>query len=346
MARTGRVVVGAAVAVAVAVVAFVAFLSSETPAGRRTCNGSAELCDRHLDEVALPVTHNSMSATEDRFLYPNQEGGIEAQLEDGVRGFLVDAYLGSVRTVDHGQVVYTELDDARFTRAAELAGPEPTRRALELREQAGEPSDDALREVYLCHQFCELGAVRFSDVVDVLRRFLAEHRGEVLVIVVQDELDPNELVSVIEDGGLAQYVATVDPSRPLPTLGSMVESGERVLVGLENGDLGPRLPNVYDAGLIQETPYDFSSVEQLEDPTSCRRHRGHTDAPLFLLNHWVSPASADIAANANDADLLYERAERCAVERQLRVNLVAVDHYEIGGLAEVVDDLNGADSGQ
>ena len=40
----------------------------------------------------------------------------------------------------------------------------------------------------------------------------------------------------------------------------MVESGRRVVIGLENGNLGPRIPNVYDDGLLQETPYDFDSA--------------------------------------------------------------------------------------
>ena len=101
--------------------------------------------------------------------------------------------------------------------------------------QAGPPAADSPRDVYLCHAFCELGAVLFSDVVDVLHQFLDEQPGEVVVIVIQDELAAEELVPVLEDGGLDPYLATIDPSAPLPTLGSMVESGRRLVIGLENG---------------------------------------------------------------------------------------------------------------
>ena len=57
------------------------------------CNGAAELCDRPLDEVVFPATHNSMSAEDDGYVAPNQHHGIPQQLSDGVRGFLMDTTL-------------------------------------------------------------------------------------------------------------------------------------------------------------------------------------------------------------------------------------------------------------
>ena len=159
-----------------------------------------------MDEVALATTHNSMNDAEDGFRYPSQERGIEAQLQDGARGFLVDAYLGSVRPAGDEQIVYTDLSDRRLAQLVKAAGDEPAQHALRLRAQAGPPAADAPRDVYLCHQFCELGAVRFSDVVEVLHRFLDEHRGEVVVVVIQDELA----------GGRARSGARGRRSRPVP----------------------------------------------------------------------------------------------------------------------------------
>jgi hypothetical protein len=57
-----------------------------------TCNGSALLCDRRFDEVAYLVTHNAMSNAEDRFILPNQTFPIYRQLEDGVRGLMLDVH--------------------------------------------------------------------------------------------------------------------------------------------------------------------------------------------------------------------------------------------------------------
>jgi len=321
-------------------VAFVVVVELRQPEDAHECNGSAALCDLRLDQVALATTHNSMNAAADGFEEPSQQSGIEQQLADGVRGFLIDAFLGTVQPSRDGDVVYTDLTRRRLARALSLVGPDAAERALLLRRKVGPPAATAPRDVYLCHRLCELGAVPFSDVVDVLRRFLEAHRSDVLVIVVQDELPAEDLVPVLTDGGLDPYIATLDPTEPMPTLESMVESGRRVLIGLENGDLGPRIPNVYKDGLLQDVPYDYASPEELESPDSCRPFRGEPDAPLFAINHWVTPPSEEAAARVNSAELLQGRADRCAKQRGQPVNLVSVDFYETGDLMDVVDALN------
>lgn len=57
-----------------------------------TCNGHVELCDRPVDEIAFPGAHNAMSNREEGWAGPNQTYGLERQLEDGVRVFLLDVY--------------------------------------------------------------------------------------------------------------------------------------------------------------------------------------------------------------------------------------------------------------
>ncbi len=56
------------------------------------CNGHTDLCDRRVDEVALGMTHNAMSNAEEGWGAPNQNFGIERQLSDGVRGFMLDTH--------------------------------------------------------------------------------------------------------------------------------------------------------------------------------------------------------------------------------------------------------------
>jgi hypothetical protein len=56
------------------------------------CNGAAALCDLRLDEVVLPATHNAMSNADEAWLAPNQQHPPSRQLEDGVRGMLLDTY--------------------------------------------------------------------------------------------------------------------------------------------------------------------------------------------------------------------------------------------------------------
>lgn len=85
---------------AVALVALAVALPSSRP-GREAaiatsgCNGSRALCDRRLDEVVIPATHNAFSAAEEPgWLFANQRHGIERQLRDGIRGLLLDVHLG------------------------------------------------------------------------------------------------------------------------------------------------------------------------------------------------------------------------------------------------------------
>jgi len=57
------------------------------------CNGARELCEKPLNEVTFAVTHNSF-ATPDRFKpgFRNQSQHIDRQLEQGIRGLMLDTY--------------------------------------------------------------------------------------------------------------------------------------------------------------------------------------------------------------------------------------------------------------
>ncbi|TNE91556.1 MAG: phosphatidylinositol-specific phospholipase C domain-containing protein [Deltaproteobacteria bacterium] len=56
------------------------------------CNGHDVLCQLPFDEVAVAMTHNAMSSAEDDWLAPNQTYAMPRQLEDGVRGFMIDTH--------------------------------------------------------------------------------------------------------------------------------------------------------------------------------------------------------------------------------------------------------------
>ena len=68
--------------------------------------------------------------------------------------------------------------------------------------------------------------------------------------------------------------------------------------------------------------------------------RGSSKAPLFLLNHWITPASEQAAATVNGTDVLGDRIDTCARLRRQAVNLVAVDFYESGDVLSVAQGLN------
>ena len=299
------------------------------------CNGHVELCDRRLDEVVLAGTHNSMAASSQGFLFARQQGGIVAQLASGVRAFLVDFHYGArvedlVRT-DFRSEAEEELARAKLS-ADERAATESVLALL------GGVPPDAERTVYFCHLYCELGATPALDELRLVHDFLRENPNEVVVLVVEDFVDPADGVAVLERSGLAGQAWTWRPGEPLPTLGEMIRRGRNVLVLVENeGGAKPWYIPAYD--MLQETPYTFTAPREF----SCALGRGDATNPLFLVNHWISvdPPSRTVAADANARDVLLARGEACRSERGHVPNIIAVDFFADGDLFDVVDVLNG-----
>ncbi len=348
--RPRRVAVGPLVAgtVAVAIVALIVaglVASGGTRAASAiapdTCNGHAELCDRTIDEVAFAGTHNAMSAaTNDDWLFAQQERFLGDQLRDGVHALLIDAYHGQ----RIGGNVRTNLapDKTRADLVAEL-GEEGVEAAERIRDRivgrGGEPGPE---EIWLCHGFCELGAAKLVDGLREVRDFVVSNPHEVLIIVIQDEgPTPAEIAGAFESSGLMPYVYTGPAGPPWPTLRELIDSGERVIVMAEDeagGDAYPWYHAAYE--LMQETPYHFTKPGEL----SCAENRGPADASLFLLNHWIDTSPAPRPSNAakvNAYDVLLARARECQRERGLMPNVIAVDFYRTGDLLRVVDTLNG-----
>ena len=56
------------------------------------CNGSLDLCSKQYNEVAYLTTHNAFNSYQDGLLFPNQTYNIASQLNDGVRGLMIDVY--------------------------------------------------------------------------------------------------------------------------------------------------------------------------------------------------------------------------------------------------------------
>ena len=56
------------------------------------CNGSLDLCSKQYNEVAYLTTHNAFNSGQDGLLFANQTYNIASQLNDGVRGLMIDVY--------------------------------------------------------------------------------------------------------------------------------------------------------------------------------------------------------------------------------------------------------------
>ena len=337
--------VAAAVLVAVALSAVAAGEGIDAPEPSITaCNGHAALCDRRLDEVVLPATHNSMSAPLPGWFAALQERSIGEQLEDGIRGLLLDTHyadrLANGRTRTH------------------FSGPEAVGRAIQqdgvsrksveaaqrLRDRLGFRGSGT-RGIYLCHTFCELGATALSEGLDDIRDFLVTHPADVVVVINQDHVTPADFVAAIGDAGLEPYV--FKGSR-WPTLREMVEQDERLVLLAENQAGATPWYRLAFERITQDTPFTFGEPSQLTAPASleatCAPNRGPAGAPLLLVNHWINTDPVPRPSNAAEVNAyapLLRRARACRRVRGQLPNLLAVDFYRRGDLFRVIDTLNG-----
>ena len=309
------------------------------------CNGHRELCDRTLDEVALAGTHNAMSAaTNPGWLFAQQDRGMDQQMKDGIRALLFDTHYG----IPAGGSVKTDITPSAEERAkleAEL-GTEAVEAALRIRDRI-EGEETGPRGIYLCHALCELGALPIATALGQIRDFLASNPSEVLVIVVEDAVTPEDFVAAFRSAGLERYAYEGRVSPPWPTLRSMIQDDRRLVVFAEKQGTGaPWLRPAFDS--IQETPYTFKKTSQLTDteqlPASCKPNRGEEGASLFQINHWIDTSPAPKPSNAttvNAREPLLRRARTCQKQRGLMPNVLAVDFYARGDVFAVVDELNG-----
>jgi len=320
-------------AAALTVLFIAAAPSAASAADEAPCNTAVELCDRTLDQVVLPGTHNSMSNEEYGWALPNQHFSIPTQLEMGVRAFLIDTFYG--KPSDESGNLIENTDRAHST------------------------------GMFLCHTLCLIGSTPLIEELAKVKDFLAANPREVLVFVNEANITPADFASAVEESDLIEYVYE-GSTDSYPTLEQMIASNQRVVM-LSEGNTGdvPWYHNGY-AGPLQETPYDFRRNEAgdvlttqggmnlLTDPatldSTCRPHRGGSTGKLFLMNHWVNGTLDDsnplmpdpeVAKVLNAKDVLANRARACEARRGKLPTIVAVDDFGDGDLLGAVDELNG-----
>jgi hypothetical protein len=312
----------------------------EDIAGPMECNGSALLCDRRVDEVVFATAHNAMSNVDmPNWMFPQQNGSIQKQLQAGIRGLLIDVHNGE--PVE--DIVRTNLaaEAQSAEKIAGALGDSATAVAVRIRNRlTGEPTGPPA--LYLCHGFCEIGSRLLEPELEQIRDFLRGHPEEVIVMVIEDYAPPERIAEDFEKTGLVQYVYRGPMTARLPTLRSLIEAGTPLIVFLESG--APGVPWLYPAfdGAIMETPYTFHAPDEF----SCKDNRGGGNALLFQINHWIESTPAPRPSNAaivNSYDLLLDRARQCMKRRKHLPNIIAVDFYAVGDLLGVVRTLNGLD---
>jgi len=163
---------------------------------KQVCNGAAALCDRSYEDVAYPTSHNAMSNADDGWSLPNQEHGITWQLDNGVRGLMLDAHL-------NGPAIPT--------------------------------SDVPLGTPLLCHGYCHFGWQHLAEGLGEITTFLDHHPNEVVTIIFESYVSPSVMQTAFEESGLAAYATDHVAGTPWPTLREMIAANDRVVVLTDSG---------------------------------------------------------------------------------------------------------------
>jgi hypothetical protein len=335
VAAAGAVV--AIIAAATAAVALSLAAPSPPQVAASGCNGSPQLCDRRLSNVIFPATHNSFAAAaQPGWLFANQRYGIARQLDDGIRGFLLDIHYGVLDKTKNRVRTDLRAEGTDRNKVAKVLSPEALHTADRLAGRIGAGKLIGDPSLYLCHTLCELGAEPLDQELRVIGRFLGRHPDQVLVVIVEDYVPPGAIEDAFDRAGLLQYVATLERQAPLPTLGDLIQSGKRLVVFAEDKGGTPAwyMPAF---SRIQDTPYDVSNPSALD----CSRGRGRADNPMLLLNHWIARFPPRVSDQVKvGGSFLRDRVARCTSEKGIAGGIVAVDFYERTDVVAVAKQLN------
>jgi len=356
--------------------------SKTTANEQRKCNGSAELCDKPLNEVAFLGSHNAMSTAADPgWLFYEQTKSIPAQLDFGVRALLVKTHYGIPTTVNvtGANTVITDSVAELTVNPIDKDDQYSNDQQLKAKElQANIKVDPNLRDVYLCHVYCEYGATKFTTALGYTRQFLANNPDNVIIWFIGDYVSKADTEKALREAKLFDRVWNYDPNAPMPTLGQMIDAKKNIVMISEFSGAPPAW-NIQGYGVFQDTPFTFRKDAELYAPgsskytgtatvtgpvpatvtgpdgteqwtnewagiSSCAPNRGTPSSPLFQINHWITPAGAaptiGEAKVVNAYDVLKPRVQDCMTQRGKFPTIVGVNFVEIGDALQVVDELN------
>ncbi|KAJ2914279.1 hypothetical protein MD484_g6118, partial [Candolleomyces efflorescens] len=213
--------------------------------------------------------------------------------------------------------------------------------------------------IRLCHTTCVLlDGGTLEDYLKIVKTWLDANPNEVLslLIVNIDNMAASAFGTVFASVGLdtLSYAPSTSPlaATEWPTLGTLIDSGKRLLTFLDNGADLTSVPYLIDEFTnIWET--QFNVVDTADFDCSVNRTRGDTATSMFLINHFLDklvlgqPVPFIEKLNetnaATGAGSLGAHVETCQSVHSRAPNFLLVDFYEFGGgsVFEVAASING-----
>ena len=185
-----------------------------------------------------------MASSTRAFLNANQDPDLTGQLDNGVRGLMLDLHPWTTRAAIAGL--------RRRARPRHAPALSPLLKPL-----APRPG------VWLCHVVCQLGADSAVTQLRSVGTWMRAHRDAVVTLILEDHVSEQQVRDTIAEAGLLSLVATPPRgAQPWPTLGAMVRSNHRLVVFTERAaPTAGWVRNLYD--YAAETPYEAASPADL-----------------------------------------------------------------------------------
>lgn len=200
--------------------------------------------------------------------------------------------------------------------------------------------------IQLCHTSCALyNGGTLETYLSSVKTWMDANTNDVvsLLIVNSDGFKPSDYDSVFKSVGLDSISFSPSASSltfdSWPTLGSMVDSGKRLVTFLASGADSTSVSYLIDEFTnIWETAYD---VTDTTFDCNVNRTNGDTSTQMYLINHFLDkiilgqPAPDSSRANTTNAvsgvGSLGQQVETCAAQHSRNPNFMLVDFYEYGG---------------
>ncbi len=282
-----------------------------------------------FDELTWLTAHNAFTSSGDGWILHNQTLSLNAQLQSGVRGLMLDIW-------HHDPSSWTCFN--------------------------GYGVDCDPSGLYLCHEGCEgvlgghyvLPRKTLASALSTVKGFLDQNQSEIVTIFLEDYADGQELWDAIASvPGLESMV--FNPRRPewnvpvygWPSLRRMVMSQKRLLILTDEEEHDGLKGMVYGRDFTVENTYDIGN---LGDDYTCESRwdavpLDQTETGfnrLFVMNHFREIPVDIHAVYDNSYGPLRSRVyDYCLPAAGKLPNYVAVDFVEDASM-QLVNELNAA----
>ncbi|KAF8481957.1 PLC-like phosphodiesterase [Russula ochroleuca] len=200
--------------------------------------------------------------------------------------------------------------------------------------------------IQLCHTSCSLfNGGTLQSYLQSVKSWINSNPNDVvsLLIVNSDGFAPSQYDTVFKAVGLDTLSYSPPSATTIntawPSLGSMIDSGKRLVTFMDTGANFNSVPYIIDEFTnMWETAFD---VTDTTFDCNVNRSKGDTSTELFLINHFLDkivlgedapdPEDANVTNSVSGTGSLGAQVQTCVAAQGRSPNFMLVDFYEFGG---------------